>query len=72
MHKEKFSAMVTGLKDLISDYENCKSDLAKLTLEEVIVSYANNFVKIYRGEKSEMACNCKRDEKVIFEVRKVD
>ena len=60
MDKEKFSAMANGLTSLITDYNSCKNDLAKLQLKELIVSYADNFAKIYRGEKkSEMPCNCK-------------
>lgn len=62
MNTEKFGAMASGLKDLISDYETCKSELAKLQLEELIVKYADILVRTYRGEKSEMACNCRDSE----------
>lgn len=68
MEKEKFQAMAGGLVALIADYTTCNSDLAKLQLENLIISYADNFVKIYRGEKltaekkSEMPCNCKHED----------
>ena len=72
MDKDKFQAMAKDLKDLISDYESCQSEVAKLTLKEMIIIFAKNLVKNYVGatseKKSEMPCNCKRE---LYEVRKV-
>lgn len=68
MKNEKFSFITADLGGLIADYHTCKNDLAKANLEELIVAFADNFVKMYRREsattekKIESACNCKSDE----------
>ena len=61
MDTNKFTAIVTGLQDLIEDYKACKSLPVKIAIEEMIIGRAELLVKEYRGENSEMS-SCNREQ----------
>ena len=67
MNTEKFQAMVNDFANLIADYNACKSPVAKLALEKSIIVFAKNIARIDNcaivEKKSDMACNCKHEEK---------
>lgn len=68
MTRNEFETMICGLSTVIADYRDCKNELSKCALEDLVVAYTKSFLKRYYAsqetteKKSESACNCKSDE----------
>ena len=63
MNRKKFNEYTDVFRTLISAYNETDIDFVEEGLEKDIVNVAEKLVSEYRG-KSEMPCNCKRDDVV--------